>query len=300
MRSLIRIIRAGLASFRRNLLLSSATSAILVLSLSVALSVVLFSVVVEGVVTELESKVDVSVYFRPETSETEISEVRRSVERFPEVDTVNYTSRTEALSEFKKRHSDNDVILQALDELEENPLEARLAIRAVDAAAYEAIAGFIEGRFSGIISKVNYRENSAIIQRVFAVTDGIRVGGIVLGLVLFVITALVAYNTIRLAIFSLKDEISVMRLVGASNWYIRGPFVVAGVLNGLIGSLTTFGLLYVVVRVVRDPVLQFVPSVDILAYYQTNWVSLLAFVVGLGMMTTISSSAIAIRRYLRI
>lgn len=300
MRTLIRVIRAGLASFKRNFLLSSATSAILVLSLSVALGIVLFSVVVEGVVTELESKVDVSVYFAQETTESQISEVRRSIERFPEVVEVEYTSRSEALAEFKSRHSGNEVIVQALNELEDNPLEARLAVRAVDANAYEAIAGFVEGRFSGIISKVNYRENSAIIQRVFSVTNGIRVGGIVLGIVLFIITGMVAYNTIRLAIFSLRDEISVMRLVGASNWYIRGPFVVAGIVNGIIGSALTFGLLYAVVRGVSGSVQQFVPGVDLLAYYQANWMALLGLIAGLGIFTTVFSSAVAIRRYLRI
>jgi len=300
MRTLLRIIHAGLASFKRNFLLSSATSAILVLSLSVALSIILFSVVVEGVVTELESKVDVSVYFHPDTSESQISEVQRSVERFPEVVEVKYTSRTEALAKFKARHSGNEIIVAALEELEDNPLEARLAIRAVDASAYEAIAGFVEGRFGGIVSKVNYRENSVIIQRVFAVTNGIRLGGIVLGLVLFIITGMVAYNTIRLAIFSQRDEITVMRLVGASNWYIRGPFVVTGIVNGLIGSMLTFGLLYMVVRAVNESVLSFVPGVNLLDYYVANWTSLLALVVGLGITTTVLSSAVAIRRYLRI
>ena len=300
MRSFIRVIKAGLKSVKRNFLLSTATSAILVLSLTVALGIVMFSVVVDGVVTELESKVDVSVYFKPETSESQIGEVRRSVERFPEVVDVAYTSRSEALAEFKKRHSDNEVILQALTELDENPLEARLAVRAVDASAYEAIAGFIEGRFGPLVSKVNYRENSEIIQRVFSVTNGIQNGGVALGIILFAISGLVAFNTIRLAIFSLRDEITVMRLVGASNWFIRGPFVIAGVVHGLVAAALTYGLFYGVVRIVQDPIARFVPGVDLVAYYQANSLQLLTFVVGLGILTTILSSAVAIRRYLRV
>jgi cell division transport system permease protein len=272
----------------------------LVLSLSVALGIVMFSVVVDGVVTELESKVDVSVYFKPEASESEISEVRRSIERFPEVVDVAYTSRSEALAEFKQRHTGNEVILQALAELEENPLEARLAVRAVDASAYEAIAGFIEGRFGTLVSKVNYRENSEIIQRVFSVTSGIQSGGVMLGIVLFAISGLVAFNTIRLAIFSLRDEITVMRLVGASNWFIRGPFVIAGVIHGLVAAVLTFGLFYGVVRIVQEPIARFVPGVDLSAYYAANGMQLLMFVVGLGILTTIMSSAVAIRRYLRV
>ena len=300
MRTLIRVIKAGLTSFKRNLLLSSATSAMLVLSLSVALGIVFFSVVVEGVVSELESKVDVSVYFAQETTEQEVFEVRKSIERFPEVLEVRYTSRSEALEQFKQRHTENEIIQQALNELEENPLEARLAIRAVNASAYEAIAGFIEGRFGPLISKVNYRENSAIIERVFAVTDGIRLGGIVLGIVLFAIAGLVSFNTIRLAIFSQRDEITVMRLVGASNWYIRGPFVVTGIVNALIGSLSAFGIFYVIVNIIHEPIANFVPSVLLKDYYIANWMPLFGFTLGLAIVTTVFSSTFAIRRYLRV
>jgi len=297
--TLVRIIHTGVVSFGRNIWLSSATTAVLSLSLSVAMGILLFSVVVQGVVTELESKVDISVYFRADAPDEKIAEVRDDVERFPEVVETRYTSRDEALNSFRERHADNEVIQQALSELDENPLEASLAIRAVDASAYAAIASFLEGRFSDVVSKVNYRENSTIIGRIFSVTNAIRSGGLILGIALFLVAGLIAFNTIRLAIFSSREEIAVMRLVGASNWFIRGPFVVEGALNGIIAAVVTFALFFGIALLVREPVARFLPGVDLFLYYRAHWAELLGFSAILGVATSIASSAVAIRRYLR-
>lgn len=295
-----RILKAGITSFRRNAWLSSATVLVLVMSLSVALSIVLLGVVVDGVVGELESKVDISVYFKPETSDEKIQEVRDTVEKFPEVLETRFTSRDQALELFRQRHGENDVIQAALSEIPENPLEASLAIQAADASAYEAIAGFLEGRFGELISKVNYRENSVIIERIFSATNAVRLAGIGLGAVLFFIAGLITFNTIRLAIFSSRDEIAVMRLVGGSNWFIRGPFVIEGIISGLIGAFVTFGLFWFLADAFQEPVARFVPSVDLLAYYRQNWASLFGLVAGMGVATSVVSSYIAIRRYLRV
>lgn len=300
MLTFFRVLKAGLVSFRRNALLSSATVLVLTLSLSVALSLALLGVVVDGAIAELESKVDISVYFKPDTTEAKIFEVRDSVEKFPEVVGARYTSRDDALMQFRERHSDNEVIQAALSEIPDNPLEASLAIQAVDAAAYEAIAGFLEGRFSDAISKVNYRENSEIIARIFSTTNAVRLAGMSLGAVLFLIAGLITFNTIRLAIFSARDEIAVMRLVGGSNWFIRGPFLVEGVVSGLVAAFVTVGIFWGLMDLLREPVAAFVPGVDLVAYYRMHWTGVFGMLAGLGVFTSVFSSAIAIRRYLRI
>jgi cell division transport system permease protein len=300
MTTFFRIIRTGLVSFKRNIWLSSATMVVLTISLSLALGIALFGVVVDGVVAELESKVDVSVYFKPDASETDIAEIRETLEKFPEVVEVRYTSREEALANFKERHRDNEVIQAALAELQGNPLEASLAIQARDASAYSAIASFLEGRFSSAISKVNYRENAAVIERIFRVTNAVRLVGIGVGAVLFAIAGLLAFNAIRIAIFSFREEIAVMRLVGASNWFIRGPFLVAGIISGLLGAVVTFSMFFAVVWFVRDPVLRFIPGVDLLRYYRLHWAEILGFVSAVAVFVSTTSSFVAIRRYLRV
>ena len=300
MTTLFRIVQAGVFSFWRNIWLSSATIAVLVLSLSVATGILLLSVVAQAVVTELESKVDVSVYFKPDIEEQKITEVRKSLTEFPAVLEVRYTSKDDALEKFKERHAGNQAIEQALGELGDNPLEASLAIRAQDAASYEAVASFIENRFSQIIDNVNYRENAPIIEKLFAVTNALRVAGLILGAALFAIAGLIAHNTIRLAIFSMREEISLMRLVGASNWFIRGPFVVEGMLGGLIAGGATFFIFFGLVYLGAAPIAKFLPGVDMLVYYKTHWYEIFAFTAGLGILASTLSSYVAIRRYLKV
>lgn len=295
-----RMIKAGVMNFRRNIWLSSATVLVLTLSLSVALGILLFGVVVDGVVAELESKVDISVYFKQDASDQNIVEVRDAVGKLPEVLETRYTSRDDALSHFKDKHAGNDVIQSALAEISSNPLEASLAIRASDANAYDAVNTFLEQHFSNVISKVNYRENSSIIQKIFSVTNALRIGALAVGIVLFFVAGLVAFNTIRLAIYSVRSEISVMRLVGASNWFIRGPFIIEGILSGLVAAVITFGVYLLTVWVLRDVITQILPGVDLLTYYKQHWAGIFGIAAGLGVATSIFSSAIAIRRYLRV
>jgi len=152
--TLWRIIRTGFMGFRRSAWLSSATTLVLTLSLSVALGITLFGAVVDGVVAELESKVDISVYFKLEATETEIAEVRETLKQFPEVAELSYTSREDALEQFKARHAENETIQAALTELPQNPLEASFAIRALDASSYSAIASFLEKK--GYIKKARW------------------------------------------------------------------------------------------------------------------------------------------------
>lgn len=300
MLTLIRIIKSGVTSFRRNIWLSSATTFVLVLSLSVALGVILFGVIVDGVVKDIESKVDISVYFAQDANPERIAALQQEIEGYPGVTETQFTSREEALLQFRQRHAQDTGIQEALDELPENPLEASLAIRAADASAYQAVATFIETSYSDVISKVNYHETSTIINRVFSVTRGIQISGFIIGVVLFVVAGLIAFNTIRLAIFSFREEIAIMRLVGASNWFIRGPFIVAGVLNGVLAAVVTFALLYGAVLLVDDPVGRFIPGVDLRTYYLTNWLTILFLLAGLGIATTAASSVVAIRRYLKV
>jgi len=300
MLTFFRILKTGTISFWRNIWLTSATVGVLSLSLSVAMGILLLSVVAQSAIAEIENKVEISVYFAQDAKENDIFSVKESLEGFSSVKAVSYTSREEALVQFKERHEGNQAIEAALAELDDNPLSASLAVRAADPDAYAAIASFVEGRFSSIIDKVNYQETKPIIDRLFAVTNAVRLAGVVLGAVLFAIAGLIAFNTVRLAIFSFREEIGVMRLVGASNWFIRGPFLVEGMLTGFVAAVVTFGLFVGVTQLVSDPVHRFVSGVELDAYYLAHWAEFLGFAVVLGAVTSAASSFVAVKRYLKI
>lgn len=295
-----RIIKSGLKSFQRNGWLSAATVSIMVLTLLVVTTLLILNVVAGAVLFSLQEKIDVSVYFKLEASEEDILVVKSQLEKLEEVERVDYTSREEALRKFRERHKDNPYLIQSLQELGENPLEASLNVKAQEASQYEAISQFLEGiYYNNIIDKVDYRQNKEVIEKLSGIVANVKMAGLSLSGVLILIVILVTFNAIRLAIYSSREEIKIMRLVGANNWFIRGPFIVEGVLYGLISSLITLGIFYPIFYFVSPKLSGFLPIEDLFSYLQANFWALLVLLLGIGIVLGVVSSFIAIRKYLR-
>lgn len=298
--TLWRIIKSGWQSFVRNYWLSTATVAVMILALFIMAGLMLFNVMTQAIVANLESRVDVSVYFNKDTEETKILAVRQELVGLPEVKSADYVSQDEALKKFQERHKDNQVLLQSLQELEQNPLEASLNIKANNPSQYEAISNYLsQERFAGLIDKINYKQNQDIISRLTRLTNNIQMGGFIVSLFLALLAVLVTFNTVRLTMFTWRDEISVMRFVGASNWFIRGPFMVEGVLYGIISAVATIILIFPVLYSISAKITNFLPEVDLMYFYQSNFWQFLLLLLGIGIALGGVSSLIAIRRYLR-
>src|SRR3989344_5190293 len=232
-----RVFQVGFQNFWRNGWLSVTTVSVMVLVLSMILSLLMISVLTEAVVQHLQNQIDISVYFKPKTAEPDILGVKNSLMALKEVKDVQYVSETAALAKFKEKHKSDTIISQVLEELDTNPLEASLNIKAKSPDQFVHIAQFLDDKkFAPLISKVNYYENQSTIDRLTGVISAIRKIGFFITGALSVNAVLVALNTIRIAIYTLKDEIGIMKLVGATNWFIRGPFLVEGVLYGLISA----------------------------------------------------------------
>ena len=177
--------------------------------------------------------------------EDKILDLKASLEKLPEVTAVTYTSSEQALENFKNLHQDDFLTLQALNELDENPLGASLNVKAEDTSQYESITNFLEtgpvlsNEGTSIIDKVNYHQNKLVIDRLTSIINGAQKLGFIVTLILVLISIVITFNTIRLTIYFAREEIGVMRLVGAENKYIRGPFMVEGILYGSIASVLT-------------------------------------------------------------
>ena len=229
-----RIIKHSFIAFWRNIWVSLATILVMVLSLFIVGSLILSHAILTAILQSIQEKVDITVYFVPEASEEEIFRLRDTVAKLDEVKKIEYISRDQALTSFQERHRENALIARSLEELDDNPLGAALNVTSFHPSQYESISRFLEaGKFS-IIDKINYRQNQNVIERLGFILDASRNVGVGVSLVLVGIVFLVAFNTIRMAIFTARDEIGVMRLVGASNWYVRAPFLVSGALYGII------------------------------------------------------------------
>jgi len=298
--TLFRIIRSGWQSFTRNYWLSAATVAVMILALFVIAGLTLFNVMTQAIVANLEGRVDVSVYFNKDTDESKVLAVRQELVGLPEVKSVDYVSQDQALKAFQERHKDNQVLLQSLQELDQNPLEASLNIKANNTSQYQTISDYLsQDRFKGIIDKINYKQNQDIISRLTRLTGNIQVGFFIISLFLGLLAVLVSFNTVRLTMYTWRDEISVMRFVGADNWFIRGPFLVEGALYGIAAAITTIIIIFPILYFVSPKITNFLPEVDLMYFYQSNFWEFIFLLFAIGILLGGVSSLIAIRRYLR-
>lgn len=297
--TLTRIIKFGWQGFLRNGLLNVSTVSIMILAALVFEGLILFNVVGQRAVASLQEKIDISVYFKSNVSEDAILNVKKSLEGLSEVKEVTYVSRDQALEDFKTKHASEETITQTLEELGQNPLLASLNIKAKDPHQYGTIANYLGGQdLKDDVEKVTYAQNQTVIDRLVSLIDTMKKGGILLTIFLALLAVVVTFTTIRLAIFSSSDQIGIMRLVGASNAFIRGPYIVEGVLYGTIAALISFLLFIPLISFVSPYVVGFLQEIDLQTYFDAEFVVLffyqLIFCIGLGIL----SSTIAIRRYL--
>jgi cell division transport system permease protein len=298
--SLKRAITSGWKSFKRQGGLSFATIFILTLALFLGTSLFFFQKTSEFLIESLKEKVDMYVYFQEELAGDRIIEIRDELSKMPEVKEIVYISREEALERFTERHQADQALIESLDELGRNPLLASLNIKAWEATQYAAISSFLtNASFKDLIVKVDYQQKKSAIDKIFSITDSISTAGLVSSIAFALVAVLVAFNTVRLAIYNRKEEIETMRLVGASNWFIRAPFLVQGAISGLLAALITLlicgtGLYFL------SPYLEFlIPGYNIFNYFLNNlWlVFSLQLIVGAGL--GMLSSWIAVRKYLK-
>ena len=299
--TLLRILKYGFQSFWRNGWLSTATVLVMVLALITFQGLLLFDVVTKSAVTSIRDKIDIAVYFRRTTAEDDMLKMKKAVEQLPTIKAVEYISSADALADFKERHKNEPTISQALTELAANPLLASLNVKAKDPNDYPAIAQYLENDgFSPIVDKVTYSQNKNAIDRLNKLIDTLNRMGLAVTIFIAFAASLVAFNTIRLAIYSNREEIGIMRLVGASNTFIKGPYIVDGVLYGFFGSLVTLLLTAPLLNIATPVVARLIPEMDLQAYFYANLPTLFGYLLIFGAALGILSSWVAIRRYLRV
>lgn len=299
--TLSRIIKYGVQGFIRNGLLTVSTLTIMILALFVFEGMIIFNALATTAVQSLEGKIDISVYFKTNASEDSILNLKRSIEGLSEVENVEYVSKEEALARFKEKHQTDDVIVQTLNELDENPLLPVLNVKAKDPRSYGVIADYMEkANLQEIIEKINYAQNKLVIDRLTSIVDASEKIGVALTIFLALAAILVTFNAIRLAIYSNSDQIGIMRLVGSPNNFIRGPYVIEGIMYGLISGIVSFLIWWPIINAIAPYVMRFVSEMDLSIYLKENFWSIIFYQIIFGSFLGIVSSVVAIRRYLKI
>lgn len=299
-----RIIRGGFLNFVRNGFVSLSSVLVMTITLSVITLIILSQAVLNFSLSQLQDKVDVTVFFTVGASESEILGIKGELEQLPEVASVEYISSEQALENFRTRHSTDYLTLQALEELDENPLGATLNIEAIEASEYEQIANFLESgdalqsNQKVIIDKVNYFQNKLVIDRLISITEGAKKLGLGITFVLVLISVIITFNTLRLNIYIVREEIGVMRVVGAENHYIRGPFMVEGMLYGLVSAFVTMLIFYPISLWLGANMTDFL-GINLNTYYFANFFQLFVITAVFGILLGMISSFLATRAYLK-
>lgn len=301
-----RIVTAGLRGFYRNRTVSLSSIFILTITLSIITAFYLFRAIFTYTLDQVTEKVDVRIYFTTDASEEQIGDVKAKLMGLPQVKSVTYTSRDEALEDFREKHAGDQLTLQALDELGSNPFGASLSVVAKDTAQYQAIAEQVSsgsgllGPAAGSVDKINYYQLKDSIDKLNNIIGWTNTVGFWLSMVFILMSCMIVYNTIRLAIFVYRDEIAVMKLVGASNMFIRGPFIVEAMLYALSATVITFVIYYFATIWVAKKTVFFFEGMNLHTYFVGHSLELAGLLILSGMFLAIVSSLFAVRKYLKI
>jgi len=303
-----RITYAGLHNFWRNGFVSLASVLVMVITLSFLASILFADAILSSTLHDIRNKVDINVYFDRTAQESDVMVVKDKLEQLSEVDQVTYISREQALINFRERHKNDQTKLQALDELDENPLRPVLNIKAHNPSQYESITHFLQsdsGEDSAVslsqdslIDEVNYQQNRQVIDRLSTILNTAERLGVILMLVMITLAVIITFNTIRLAIYISREEISIMRLVGASKTYIRGPFVVSGMLYGIVSAIITLVIFIPITYWFAEFSRNFFLGFNVFNYYLTHFGYVFLWIVSAGIVVGALSSYLAVKRYL--
>ena len=293
-----RILKAGWQNFSRDGGIAVATIFILVLAIFLVSTIFLSKDISQFLIASLQEKADISVYFKEFVLEDDILKIKEKLSQVPEVKNVEYVSKEEAIKRLVAKHPQ---LIESVQETEGMLRLSSLNVNVFEANQYQPVMNFLESsNFKDYIDKVDYYERRPVIERIFSLTSLFSKIGISLSIVLIITAILVTFNTIRLAISNQKEEIKIQRLVGASNWFIRGPFLVQGAISGLIAVLISALIFSSICWFLSPKIEFFFAGLNLFHLFIKNFWILLLIQFASGILLAVISSTIAIRKYLRV
>lgn len=253
-------------------------------------------------VKQIEQKVDLTVAFKTEATPQTVGEVRSSLESLVQVVEIKTVSPDEALLAFRKRHQNNPQVLQSLDEVGGNPFGYSLTVRAGATRDYEFIMEALKNpTYSSSIEDTTFVDHQILIARITTIVERLRTVGVALAGIFAAIAILIIFNTIRVAIYTYREEIGIMKLVGASNWFVRTPFLLEGVFYGILAVAITAVVVYPVTFALEPLLAEFFDgtTVGLASFFTTHWFRVFGLEL-LGLIVlNMGSAAIAMGRYLK-
>lgn len=301
--SFYRVIKFTAQNILRNFWLSFISLTIFLLTLLTINTMILLNVLADAALESVERKVEVSLYFKPDTSEEMVKSAQGFLLGLAQVRDVEYVSADEALAIFAARHQDNPTILSSLEEVGGNPFGDALIISAESSDDFPFILEAMDTpEFSPLIKEKDFTDYEVIIERIKMLSERVRWAGITLSIFFALIAVLIIFNTIRVAIYVHREEIAIMKLVGANDWFIRGPFLLEALLYSFLATVIMALALLLATGALEPYVANYFGDIDVSVaeYFRTNLLSIFGVQFIVLSLLSLLTTMYAMRRYLRV
>ena len=302
MLSFLRIFKFALQDIGRNIGLSFMTVFVLVLMLLSLNTLFFVRLVTNEATTTIKDQIDVSIYFSHEATDEEIDEVFTFVSSLSEVEHSTFFSRDEVLEQFRQLHADNDDILASLDELGNNPLGPTMVVKTHEPSQYAAVIEALSvPEYEGVVEAKTFADTQKAIERIDTITASIEKFSLSLTIFFALIAFLIILNTIRVAIYTQRTEISIKKLVGATNSFVRGPYMIESLIFSVVGVAITLTMVYFLAGFIDPYIAVVFGQLSFLTnYFASHILALAGIQFSAVFLLTLLSSMLAMRRYLRV
>jgi len=276
---------------------------IIVLTLFSLTSLIILNTATNQAILSIKDKVDISVYFPPDAKEEQVQSIKENIEKYDLVKEVGFISANEALNKFKLRHENDELIQEALAELDANPLGPTLTVKANDVTLYpEILVRLRQDKIDEAVQEIDYDDHKLVIQKLEDMTGKVKDAGLIVSGIFALISFLIVFNTIRIGIYTHRNEIGIMKLVGASNWFIRMPFLLEGIFYAIIGTIIFWLIFYLLLGILQPVLYKFFIDIDfnLVSYVSSNFFYIFGFELIAVIILNILSAFVAIGKYLRV
>jgi len=297
--SLFRAIKFSIQDFYRNIWLSVVTIIIIVLALFSVNMLLTVKVIGDTAVLAIKDKIDVSLFLNSEATEDNILALKATISNLSQVDSITYISKNEALEEFKKKNKSNPELLESLKQLGKNPLTPTLVIKPKNIDHLDELIANLNKIEDPIIESRNFTNYKLMLSKINGITDKVSEAGIILSIIFVFITLLVVYNSVRVAIYTHKTEIAVMKLVGASNSFVYLPYIFSALIYTIVGLLFVMLIFYPFLTLLQPYLATFFIgyNINILSYFNTNILNIFGLEFLVASFINIGASLIAVKKY---
>jgi cell division transport system permease protein len=301
--SIARIIKFSFQDIVRNIWLSLVTIIILVLALFTVNMLLVVQVVGQNAVNAIKEKIDINLFLKATAEENQILALKAKISSIDEVKDVQYISREQALENFKQNHQDNPEILEALQQIGQNPLTPSLIIKPKNLDSFNNLINKLNSIDNDIIESRNFTNYQSMLDKINHITAKAKEAGLFLSGIFIFITLLVIYNSVRVAIYTHRHEIVIMRLVGASRWFIQMPYVLSSIIYTLIGVIFIMLIFYPFLSLLQPYLETFFVgygNVSLLTYFYGNAIKIFGLQFIGAALINVFASYLAVRKYSKV